>query len=164
MRIDPYEHIYTDNTLNSLSTPQAPSSNANSGNNLLKGILSSPKSLDLLKNVIPFFANRQGANSQNNSPISGLTQLFNANTQNVDNSQYINDANKNQQVQPLQTSIDKAEPTFPSINPQYALENLLHPQKNVPTPQVDKSLDHSKQHLIKQMQLHKQMMEKINRY
>lgn len=136
MRINPYQHIYNQqnyvnsNSLNSNTQNSNISNNQPNNNNILSGLLNNPNSIDIIKNFLP---------------------LITKSNTNTDNQAQSNSANIGNQAQ---------SNNFPSINPQFALDTLLHPKKE--EVKLDKTLDNSKQTLIKQMQLHQKMLNKIN--
>ena len=145
MRINPYERIYDDNlqnkttNLNNTVNTQTIAQQAQNNNNILSGLLNNQNSLNLIKNFLPLLNNNKN-NKQNDS---------------------VEQSTINQNLQNNQIQSKKQEDLFPSINPQLSLDTLLNPQPK-PSEKKEQSLDNNRQTLIKQMQLHQKMLNKIN--
>ena len=146
MRINPYERIYDSNTQNKttilnniVNTQSANQQSQNKNNNLLSGLLNNPNSLNLIKNFLPLLNNTKS--EKQNNPVE---QILN-----------------NQSAQNYQTQPKNQEDLFPSTNPQLSIDTLLNPQPKK-SEKKEHSLDNSRQTLIKQMQLHQNMLNKIN--
>ena len=160
MRISPYERInpnnqsIPNNQTNIVKTQSTPTSTATKSNNLLNSnilsnLLSNPNSMNLIKNFLPLLSktqNNNDSNGSNNNNYNNTNSYSQINTNSNDNSS---------------NNTTKQNDNFPSINPQFSLDTLLNPTKPAPAKQ-DNTLNNSRQTLIKQMQLHQSMLNKIN--
>ena len=175
MRIAPYEHIYLDN-VNSTndnytnftnSSTQSTNNNTKSNNNILGNLLKNPQSINLIKNFLPMLSGSKQDNNQQPN-MNGLAQLMSGlSNQNANTDQNASRNNENSGINfdttPQFKQSNGSSTHLPEINPQYSIENLMKtPAKQ--QAQKDKSLDYSREFLIKQMQLHQNMLNQLKQH